>query len=655
MSTAYSVGISALNAGQRAIDLIGQNIANATTPGYHRQVVNLTNKVVGDKVGAGVEIRRIARFTAPAIRTSVLASNSETGRLSARLDVQRQAESLFSTGSGSIDERLEQFFNGVEQLTGRPEDASQRRIVVDGAASMSNRFNELATDLADLRGNVALGLEDAIEQINTLTPKIAELNTRISLIEVQGLQANDLRDQRDQYVNDLSQYVDVRVTEQGLGVANVIGANAPLVVGDIATKLETIVDPSGNRVVRVVGNTTPLNVPSGKLAALMQEHNTGIPEYQTRLDTLAAKFIEKVNGIQATGLGATGPLAFAAGTVTVPNPATPLAAQALPFPMQAGSLAFSITNTATGTRTLQQVAVNPATDSMQDLATNLTAASGGNIQVTVDGTTNTLLFQAQPGFAFDFAGRLPTSPNAVAMGGTSVPSLSGSYTGAANDTYSFQVTGSGTIGTTPGLTMEVRNSANTVIASLNVGDGYTPGSPLLVANGVSLRLGAGTTANGSFNVPLISQPDTSGVLAALGVNGLFTGSNASSIAVRSDIAADPLKLSTSRNGDIGDTANLTRLSNLREQKVLAGGTQSYREFFGDLVGNVGNNVGNLDVLETASTNLLRNLESQEQSVVGVDINEEMLNLLQYQRMVESATRYISVVNRALDAIVEMAQ
>lgn len=655
MSNSYAIGVSALSVGQRAIELIGQNVANATTPGYHRQRVALVNRVVGDDAGGGVAIRRFVRYTAPPARVAILASNAETGRLATRLDAQRQAEALFATGDGAIDGRLERFFNQLEQLTTRPEDAAQRRVAVDAAVGLAGRFNALSADLTDLRGGVFREAGSAVKAVNDLAEKVGTLNLRISQVEAGGqAQANDLRDQRDEYVNQLSQLVDVRVTEQENGSVNVIGANAPLVVGDLTTKLEATSDPAGNLIVRTVGTTTPLRVAGGRLAGLVQEHNVALPAYHNRLDALATKLIEKVNSVQSTGLGSGGPLTSSLGTVSVPNPATPLAAQGLAVPVQAGELRISVTNAATGVRTLSTIAIDPATQSLQDVANAITAGTGGQVAGSVD-PNGRLQFAAAAGYSFDFAGRLPTPPNAVAMNGTSVPGVSGTYSGAANDAYSFQVVGSGTVGTTPGLTLEVRDAANALVGTFNVGEGYPAGSPLAIKDGVAVRLGAGTTNAGTFNVPLTADADTANLLPALGVNGLFTGTNATSIGVRSDVVADPARLATSRSGLPGETSNLARLSALRDEKSLAGGTQTFRAYFADTVGGVGAAVSGLDALQSAQANLQANLESQEQSVVGVDINEEMVNLLTYQRMVESASRFLTVVNRSLDAVIDMVR
>jgi flagellar hook-associated protein 1 len=655
VNTSYAIGISALNVGQRAIDLIGQNVANATTPGYHRQRVALVNRVVGDDVGGGVAIRRLTRYTSPPARTAILSSNAALSKLSARLDNQRQAEALFATGDGAIDGRLTAFFNQLEQLTTRPEDTASRRVAVDAAVGLGARFNALDTDLSNLRGSVFREAGTVVKEVNDLGEKIGALNLRISQVEAGGqAQANDLRDQRDELVNRMSQLVDVRVTEQENGSVNIIGANTPLVVGDLTTKLETTSDPAGNLLIRAVGTTTNLTVEGGRLAGLIQEHNVALPGYQARLDALATKLIEKVNSVQSTGLGNGAPFAQLMGSTTVANPATPLAAQGLAIPVQAGELRISITDTATGNRTLSTIAIDPTTQSLNDVAAAITAGTGGNVTGSVD-ALGRLQFTAAAGFTFDFAGRVPTPPNAVNMNGTSVPSVTGTYSGAANDAFNFQVVGSGTVGTTAGLSLEVRDAANNLVGTYNVGAGYQAGTPIAIKDGISVRLGAGTTNAGTFNTPLTADADTANLLPALGVNSLFTGSNAASIAVRSDIVADPTKLATTRSGLPGETSNLARLAALRDEKVLTGGTQTFLAHFGDTVGAVGTEVSGLDALETAQGNMQANLEAQEQSVIGVDINEEMVNLLTYQRMVESASRFLTVVNRSLDAVIDMVQ
>ena len=285
------------------------------------------------------------------------------------------------------------------------------------------------------------------------------------------------------------------------------------------------------------------------------------------------------------------------------------------------------------------------------MAAAVTAATGGQVQATVDVPQNTLRFQAQPGFSFDFAARPSNPPQAVAIGGTAVPTVGGAFTGTGNDTYSFQITGTGTIGTTPGLNLEVRDAANTLIATLNVGEGYTPGTPLAAGNGVTVSLTAGTTTNGTFSSDLYAPPDAAGLLGAFGVSGLFQGSSATDIAVRPDVLADPSLVALSRTGQPGDSGNAKLLADIQDRAVF--GNRTLTVEYLDIVGSVGADVTSLDDQASAQFGVQSSLFAQEQAAVGVDMNEETLQLLNYQRMVQAASKYISVVNSALDSVFDI--
>ena len=650
MINAYSIGTSILNVAQKAMDVVGQNVANAATPGYHRQTVNLASTTVGDRVGTGVEISKLVRYSVPGLRNSIVSASSDVARSTSQLDLQRQTEAVFSTGAGSIDGRLQNLFNSLDSLTTTPTDATQKRVAIDSANTLAGTFNQVSNDIAKLRADTLASTQDAVAQINTLAPKIADLNDRISIAEANGTTAADLRDQRDTAVNELGKYLDLRVSTQDNQGLNIIGANAAVVVGRLPNQFETFIDTNGALSFRQVGTTDALQPASGKLAGFLQDYNQTLPNYANRLDTLANKLISSFNAVQSTGLSTAGPSSVFTGTQSVNDPNALLNTQTLASPIQAGQLYINVTDQSTGNRNVVQVAIDPASQSLTDVANAITAATGGQVQGSIDSASNSLVLQAQSGFKFDFTGRLPTPPDNLAINGTTTPSVTGTYSGATNDTYSFQVVGSGTIGTTPGLSLEVRNSSNTLLSTLNIGQGYAAGSPINLPNGLIVKFSAGDTNAGSFSVPVVSNADSAGVLPALGVGGLFKGSNAASIAVNQQFIDDPTKLATSRSGDPGETSNIVRLAGIQDQRLLTNGTQSLSQFYGDLIGQVGQNVSNLSDLQTTQTNLSNNLNAQEQSTVGVDINEEMVNLLTYQRMVEAGSKYLSVVNKAVDAV-----
>lgn len=652
---AYTIGTSALLAGARALDVIGQNVANATTPGYHRQTPVPVTRALGDNLPGGVGIDRIQRYEVPTLTRAVIQARSEQSFYTSGLNISRQAESLFAADQGFINERLETFFNQAEQLTTRTDDGPSKRVVVDAAASLAGRVSGLHGELTRLRDSVRQDAVTVVNDINATAAKIADLNRRIAAAEGRGEQALELRDQRIQEVERLGQMIDVRITEQDRGVINIMGGNAPLVVGDLATKIEVVINTSGDMNIVQQGFTTPLPVRGGSLGAFVQEYNVGIPTYMNRLDSFAQALISQVNAVQSTGLGTSGPFTFLAGSNSVTNPTIPLATAGLKMPAQNGTLAISITDTTTGVRTLTEVPINPATMSLSNVATAITAATGGLLNASVDLATNTLQFQAATGYKFDFAGQPSTSPTTVAMSGTSVPTVTGVFTGSPNQTYTFNVVGSGTIGVTPGMTLNVYDGNSALVRTFNIGEGYTPGSPLDAGNGITVRLSAGTSNNGTFTSRLISDADTGNLLPALGIGGLFTGDSAATIGVRSELRANPDLLATSRSGLAGDSSNMIRMAGLRDQKVLDNNSQRFQEYLSDTSAVVGNAVLNQSSQAQAMKNLATNLSSQQQGIVGVDINEEMVNLLQYQRMMQAASRYLSVVNTAMDAIIDMVR
>jgi flagellar hook-associated protein FlgK len=565
---AFTIGISALTVGRRGLDLTGQNIANASTPGYSRQALSLSTSTVGIGAGnsAGVEVAWITRFEAPPLRTAILAGNGEQAAATLRLDTRRQIETALGQGENTIGGKLEQFFNQLERLTTRPSDTAVRRVVIASADELARQFNTISGDIDRLRSDLRHQITRTVDEVNSFTSRIADLNRRIYTVEVAGDQANELRDQRDQLVNQLSQKVDIRTVNMAYGVVNVIARDTTLVVGETATSLAVGANAQ-NLVVTAAGNTQPLRFTGGSLGGLLQEHNQDIPATRTRLDQLATEIARRTDHIQATGLGLMGPVTQLVGTRLVNDATQPLSTQGLPFPITNGTLTISVTNTSGPSRTASAIAIDPATMSLNDVAAAITAGTGGQVQATVDTPQNLLRLQAQPGFSFDFAGR-PDSPPA-----------------------------------------------------------------------------------GEFDPPTVSNPDTGGVLTGLGVNTLFQGGDANSLSVRPEFLTNPNLLAASQTGLSGDSSNLIRFSAIREQAAIGGRTLAQE--YADIATEIGVQVRSLDDQQTAQAAILQNLAAQEQSVVGVSIDEEVVQLLEYQRMVEAASRFISVVNTALQSIIEI--
>jgi len=652
----FTIGLSALSTSQQALNVIGENITNANTTGYHQQdpllVEQMPVRVGNLSLGSGVAIAQIERQQSTLIDNGVTTNTFESNATTSALNSMQQLQSALTPGTGSLDTLLNSFFSNLQQLQSSPNDLTQRSVFLNSATSLTSQLNTLSSDFATLGQNIDLQANQLVSQANALAPQIATLNGEIQQAEVQGTSPNTELDQRAQLVNQLAAIVNVQVVSQPDGQVNILAAGTPLVVGTQANALQYSKDTSGNAILTQAGSQTPLAVTGGQLGGLISVRNQSLPAYVSQLNTLAQGLAQQLNELQATGLGLSGPATFLSGTQSVSDPSKPLANANLAFPVQAGTLFIGVTNQATGQRTLSAVQIDPATQSLQDVASALSGVA--HVQAVVDPQTNTLQVLAQPGYAFDFAGGMSSAPDTSAITGTATAQIGGTYTGTTNDNLTYTVQGSGTVGVTPNLTLQVSNSAGGVLASLNIGQGYSPGSALQVSNGVTVQLASGTVNNGdNFTSHVVAQPDTAGILSALGINSFFTGNSADNLAVQPNLLNNPGNLSASTTGQPGDSSNLQKMAALAQAPTLTNGTQTFSQFYASMVGNIGAQVQNLTQLQSAQQVVGQNLQAQQQAVSGVDPNEQLVYMLQSQNAYQLASKYIQTVDSVIDDLMNL--
>ena len=269
--------------------------------------------------------------------------------------------------------------------------------------------------------------------------------------------------------------------------------------------------------------------------------------------------------------------------------------------------------------------------------------------------TGTLTVAANTGYTFDFTGGYQASPTTNFAGGTTAtPTIGGTVSNNTSDNFTFTFTSSGTVGVTPGLQAQVTDQTGAVVATVNVGQGYQAGQPISVANGVTMSLGAGTaTAGDSFSTPVVGNPDSAGILNSLGINTLFTGSTAATLAVNPNILANPSQFATSTTGQPGDTSNLQRFVALGQSAVLGNGTQTFSQYANQMDSDIGTGVQSLTAQQSTNQTLTTAISAQQQSVSGVDTNEELASVMQYQQMFEIAGKYISAVNDAIQQLLQV--
>ncbi|MCB9871984.1 MAG: flagellar hook-associated protein FlgK [Planctomycetes bacterium] len=254
---------------------------------------------------------------------------------------------------------------------------------------------------------------------------------------------------------------------------------------------------------------------------------------------------------------------------------------------------------------------------------------------------------------------LPTPPNTVNGQDRGVNvKIGGSFTGEQNGGFTFVADGAGTIGVTSGLTISVYDADGTKVATLDAGPEtkLLDNSPIEVADGVTLQLGPGSLTQGQvFHVATVADSDTSDLLVAVGLNSFFHGSDAGDIRVNPDLATSPSLLAASLDGDQGNAANLDRLLSLREHALGSLDDSSIEDFYGDIVGEVGFEAAGAEALIYAEDELLTSVQAQRDSVSGVNLDEEMIELVKYQQAFEAASRFINTVNELTETLINLGR
>ncbi|MHC4500299.1 MAG: flagellar hook-associated protein FlgK, partial [Planctomycetota bacterium] len=552
----YSIGLSGLNAAQKALEIIANNIANAATEGYHRQKIELTpsymSEVGSALVGGGVDVTSITRMIDSLLDREILHQQSSLAQVSQELTMLRTVENAFGEiSTGGLSTAMDEFFNALRDLGAHPTEIIWQRQAVTAAETMAGQFRTLADFLTTLETQIGLVAENVIESVNTLTSQIAELNNDIQRMQVSGGNANNLRDQRDQCIAELSELIGVETLARDYGVVDVTAGGISVVTGASVNELEVGLDENGNLGISVAdAYDYRTDVGGGKIGALLLLKNDTLADIRDDLDDLAGAIIQQINQYHVQGVGSEGSFTQLTGwPMTSENLAD------FDPPVTDGKIYIRVTNTSTGAVTRHEINIDASTDSLTSIATAISAITGLSASVS----SSKLTISADADYEFDFLPAVLPEPEAadIDFNGSLDPTVtvSGIYTGSSNDTFTFTVSGTGDVGNGT-LSLTVTNGASETVATLNIGSGYAAGDKLDVGNGVRISLSTGDLVDGdSFSIDAFADTDTSGVLAAVGINTFFSGSSAMDIAVCSDIATTPGRVATALGADMTDNTN----------------------------------------------------------------------------------------------------
>ena len=306
------VGVSGLTAAQRAMEVVANNVANVNTEGYSRQRVELVSGrpvpgVYGSRGdgmrGTGVTVADVVRAHSDLADTAFRSESSTQASWSAKSDIMARAEQVLGPMGGGAPKALADFFGSWEELSLHPDTPAARQAVLEAGASLAGSFNSAASDLDELKASASDQVRSTVDEVNRLAAQVAKLNAGIADATNGQQSPNDLLDQRDRLLDQLSSLTGATVRPGELGRVDVYIGSRALVRGETVEALQASNGDPTTVTWQLGGDTAAAG---GKLGGLVESIAT-VTDLHSQLDTLANNFIDQVNKAHANGFDMTGP------------------------------------------------------------------------------------------------------------------------------------------------------------------------------------------------------------------------------------------------------------------------------------------------------------------------------------------------------------
>jgi|GEM_PF-1584072 len=245
MADMLTIGSAAANTFKTALDVTSHNVANVSTEGYSRQRAEISNNtanvVSSGFLGGGSAVDSIQRIQADYVQTQLYSTNSGVERYSNQLQMSTQVEGIVASNDEGIQEFLQRFYDSLQNLADNPTSGTSRQLVLDEAENLESHINNLSIVLDDTQQQVNSQISDLTTEVNSRLEVIQTINNQVSRALSSGTQPpNDLLDQRDQAILELSSYVDIKTYAQENGRIDIHTANGrlPLLSDNTLTRLE---------------------------------------------------------------------------------------------------------------------------------------------------------------------------------------------------------------------------------------------------------------------------------------------------------------------------------------------------------------------------------------------------------------------------------
>ncbi|MEA4845811.1 MAG: flagellar hook-associated protein FlgK, partial [Clostridiaceae bacterium] len=311
-----SIGVSAIFANQRALDITGHNISNVNTAGYTRQIVSNSASFyqrLGQsgngklmQVGYGVDVQEIRQYRDEFLDNKYKKENTSLGYWNTRYSSISELETIFSDNSeDGLQSVMNDFWNSWEQLSKPTGGLTARSMVKENAIAFVETVKNMDQLLVNFRKSKDKEIIENVGKINSIAEELASLNLEIKKIEAHGVVANDLRDQRNYLIDELTGLAKIQVTE-GDSV-NVSIEGRMLVEGSRYEKIKTVPDTANSGYVQLVweSDNGSLTVSGGSINAMFESRDVLVKGFREKLNEFVKGIAREVNAIHITGYGIT--------------------------------------------------------------------------------------------------------------------------------------------------------------------------------------------------------------------------------------------------------------------------------------------------------------------------------------------------------------
>lgn len=531
LSNALQIAKTGLYVNEYLINVHGQNITNANTPGYSRKEVSLepttpiTNVSPGN-VGTGVKVTEIKRVVDQFLNIQLVKNNSQVNNWEAADKYLQQIERIFNnTAEGSLNSSLDDFWNAWLDLSNDPSNSAAREALLNKSKTLEDFFQTTKSQLDYINGSIEEEIKDKVDNINDIVSQIADLNDKIFNSEVhENNNANDLRDQRDKLLNKLSSLIDISYVEENHQFNVFLNNGTSLVTGVFTNTLTAEGDSDNRNLTSIYFNGTNDNskinithtIKDGALKGLIYARDL-TQKYEDRLNTIANAIMKEVNNVHSQGIG-TEALTDVTGSVKLDYKDAPFNYSGVQQAVNSGSFKLIVYDS-NGNATSNTINIgdpdNQVTGEINSMQELVDYINTNVANVTASSSNNQLKITAASGYSFGFAD--DTSGVLSALGVNTYfkgdrYSLTKTINivanndpaNAAGDAITFTEFSKKSLLTGHEYNIEFDASGNINITDINTGDkvssiktSISDGKYTLEFDGIKMQFGATKPANGS--------------------------------------------------------------------------------------------------------------------------------------------------------------